>query len=155
MKVYFITGMAADKNVFKYIQLPENCEAVYLDWIAPMRNDSLTSYASRLADKIDHTVPFGLIGLSMGGMIAAEIKRLYDNATLVLISSIPSSNHLPGYFTFVSKFRLHKIVPISLLKSASIIKRAFTTESAEDKIYLKETIRQSDPVFIRWAIDAV
>ena len=41
MKVYFVSGLAADKRVFKHIILPVGFETVYLDWITPLKNESL------------------------------------------------------------------------------------------------------------------
>src|SRR3954471_14038187 len=125
MKVYFIAGLAADKRVFKYIQLPTGCEAVFLDWISPEKEDTLPSYALRLASTINKEEPFALIGLSFGGMLATEIAKVYQPAVTILISSVPVSKELPGYFRMAGKMRLHKIVPVSLLKSSSLAKRLF------------------------------
>src|SRR5450432_3539489 len=98
MKVYFISGLAADSRVFKYIQLPAHCEAVFLEWITPIKNESLQNYSMRLAERIDMNEPFSIIGLSMGGMMASEIACRLSPAATILISSVPSSKHLPFYF---------------------------------------------------------
>ena len=58
MKVYFISGLAADSRVFKHIRLPEKYQPVYLDWIKANKNESLESYALRLAKKIDMNEKF-------------------------------------------------------------------------------------------------
>jgi len=155
MKVYFISGLAADKRVFKYIQLPTDCEAVFLDWISPEKDESLASYALRLAEKIDSSAPFGLIGLSFGGMLAIEIAKQYKPAITILISSVPVAKQLPGYFRMVGKMGLHKIVPVSLLKSSAATKRFFTREKNADKKLLWEIINESDAGLIRWSVDAI
>lgn len=155
MKVYFISGLGADRRVFKNIQLPEGFEVVYLDWIPALTEESLESYALRLGEAIDRSRPFIVVGLSMGGMLATAIARYYKPAATILISSVPSSAHLPGYFKIAAKLRLHKIVPVSFLKSMSVLKRTFTTKTAEDKKLLCQVIRESDPAFIRWAMDAI
>src|SRR6478752_103643 len=98
MKVYFISGLAADSRVFHHIRLAEEHEMVHLQWIEPVVNETLGSYAERLAEKIDTAEPFALVGLSMGGMIAAEIAQTYKPVSTILISSIPCSLHLPTYF---------------------------------------------------------
>lgn len=155
MNVYFISGLAADRRVFKYIQLPSVYKPVYLDWIKPTPKESLQSYALKLATAINKNERFILVGLSLGGMIAAEIAKQYHPEQLILISSIPTHKHLPVYFKIIGKLRVHKIVPVSFLKSASIIKRFFTAETTADKMYLKQAIRESDPAFIKWAINAI
>jgi pimeloyl-ACP methyl ester carboxylesterase len=155
MKVYFISGLAADSRVFKYIQLPKNCEAVHLHWIDPLENESLQNYSLRLAEKINTSEAFAIIGLSMGGMIASEISHKLNPAITILISSIPSSKQLPSYFKIGGKLRLHKLIPISLVKNAALAKRFFTTETDDDKLTLRQIIKDSDAKFIHWAMDAI
>jgi len=155
MKVYFISGLAADKRVFKYIQLPAGCEPVFLDWIAPQKEDTLPSYALRLAERINRDEPFALVGLSFGGMLATEIAKQYKPAVTILISSVPVSKELPGYFRMAGKIGLHKIVPVSLLKSSAATKRFFTREKNADKRLLLELINESDSGLIRWSVDAI
>jgi pimeloyl-ACP methyl ester carboxylesterase len=155
MKVYFISGLAADKRVFKHIQLPEGCDAVYLDWISPEKDESLSSYALRLAESINRQEPFALVGLSFGGMLATEIAKQYKPAVTVLISSVPVSTQLPGYFRMAGKMGLHKIVPISLLKTSAATKRFFTRENKEDKKLLWQIINESDTGLIRWSMHAI
>lgn len=155
MKVYFISGLGADSRVFHHIQLPPGFEAVYLDWIKPKQNESLHGYATRLAERIDASDKFILVGLSMGGMMAVEIAKRYHPVMTILLSSVPCSPNLPFYFRVAGKLRLHKLVPVSLLKSASFIKRFFTVEKKEDKKLLRQLIYDTDPAFIRWALNAI
>jgi pimeloyl-ACP methyl ester carboxylesterase len=155
MKVYFVSGLAADGRVFKNIQLPAHCEPVLLEWITPLKKESLKNYALRLAEGINASEPFAIIGLSMGGMISAEIARQYKPAFTILISSVPSSKQLPFYFKAVGVLRLHKMVPVSLVKSAAKLKRVFTSETDEDKAILRHIIQESDSKFIYWAMDAI
>lgn len=155
MKVYFISGLAADKRVFKNILVPPHCEMVHLDWIPPVNKETLTAYSLRLAKKIDTEEPFSLVGLSMGGMIAAEIARHYRPVRIILISSVPSSEQLPVYFKWLGKINAHRVIPVSVMKSAAITKRLFTAESKEDKLILKQVIRESNSHFIRWSVNAI
>lgn len=155
MKLYIISGLAADSRVFTHIKLPPNFEAVHLHWIPPQKKEPLSSYSLRLAEKIDTTEPFVLLGLSMGGMIATEIAKRYQPAATILFSSVPLSSHLPKRFMLAKRLGLYKLVPVSLLKSASMIKRVFALEAPEDKIILRQVVKDSDPAFIRWAIEAV
>jgi pimeloyl-ACP methyl ester carboxylesterase len=155
MKVYFVSGLAADSRVFKNIELPDGCVPVYLEWIPPYPNESLQKYALRLADGIDSAEPFALIGLSMGGMISAEIARRYKPVVTILISSVPGSKQLPFYFKAAGSLGLHKLVPVSLVKKAARFKRVFTVETDEDKQVLHSIINDSDDGFIYWAMDAI
>ncbi len=89
MNAYFISGMAADERLFKEIMLPSAYKLQFLSWITPLCKESLSNYASRLANKIDRTEPFILIGLSMGGMMAVEIAKTLHPEKIILISSVP------------------------------------------------------------------
>lgn len=147
--------MAADERVFKYIQLPEGFEIVHLTWITPLKEESLPSYAARMAERIDTTQPFVLVGLSFGGMLVTEIAKRFPPVKTILISSVPVSKHLPGYFRVAAALRLHKVVPIGLVKTSARLKRFITREKSEDKKLLWEIIKSSDPAFIRWSMEAV
>ncbi|WEK35289.1 MAG: alpha/beta hydrolase [Candidatus Pseudobacter hemicellulosilyticus] len=154
-KVYFISGLGADHRVFKYLQLPQGVEAVHLHWIQPQVEESLPDYARRLAAGIDTSEPFALVGLSFGGMLASEIARQCHPVQTILISSIPVSTHLPGYYRVAGKLRLHRIVPIGFVKLMARSKRLFTAEKGDDKKLLWQIIQESDPLFIRWALGAI
>jgi pimeloyl-ACP methyl ester carboxylesterase len=155
VNVYFISGLGADGRVFNNLVLPPHCQKLHLDWIPPLKDESLPDYARRLATRIDRTKEFYLAGLSFGGMLAVEIARQLPPKKLILISSVPAPAHLPFYYQFAYHLRLHKIVPISLLKQGSLIKRLMTKETKGDKAMLRQMIRQLDPVFTRWAMHCI
>lgn len=154
-RVYFISGLAADERVFKYIHLPEGVEMVHLNWITPGSDESLSAYALRLSEKIDTTEPFVLVGLSFGGMLATEIAKRLKPVQTVLISSIPLSAHLPKYFRAAAAINLHKVIPIGFVKMMARSKRFFTRETGDDKKLLWQIINESDTRFIRWAMGAI
>lgn len=154
-KVYFISGLGADHQVFKYIRLPEGMVAVHLHWLKPGKTETLQEYAARLAEHIDIAEPFALVGLSFGGMLATEIAKRNQPQHIILISSIPLSAQLPGYFRIAAALRLHRIVPVGLVKFAATSKRLFTNEKNEDKKLIRELIRNTDPFFLRWAMGAI
>lgn len=155
MKVYFISGLGADRRVFKNIQLPSYCEAVYLDWIAPLKDETLAGYALRLAQNINTKEDFSLIGLSLGGMMAVEIAKKYSPLHTILISSIPSSTHLPIYYKAAGTLQLHKLIPITAIQKTRFLQRFFTTKTLEEKQLLQEMVYNMDVDFIRWAINAI
>ena len=154
MKVYFIPGLGADKRVFRYISLPETCEAVYLEWLKPDKKESLEKYSIRMSQQIQSDEPFYVLGLSLGGMIAAEITRIFPQSKLILIASIPHAGHFPFYYRWINKAGLQKLVPVTLIKTFVYMKRYFTAETLEDKNLIRSMARDADPSFIRWAMNA-
>lgn len=155
MNIYFIPGLGANKKIFRNIIVPDGYAAHYLEWITPHRKETLPQYALRLAENIDTSRPFVVVGLSMGGMIAAEIVNKHPNGEMIILSSITSHNDLPFYFRYAGKVKLHKLIPVSLLKYASNIKRLFTAETSEERSVIRKMIRETDDYFIKWAMHAI
>lgn len=155
MNIYFIPGLGADKKIFRSIRIPEGSKAYYIEWIKPLKNETLVSYSNRLSQQIDTTQPFLVVGLSFGGMLATEIVNRHNHGKMIILSSVPSADDLPFYYRIAGRMNLHRLVPVSLMKSAALMKRLFTAETAEQKAYLRMAIREVDTSFIRWALDAI
>ena len=155
MKAYFISGLGADKKAFLKIKLPAAYEPVYLDWIPPQKNESLTNYARRFSSLIKNDDAFILIGLSFGGMLASEIARLRRPMKTIIISSLASSNELPWYFKQAGKIGLHKAVPMTFLKAGTVIKNIMGVASKEDKAIIYNYAKYADPDLVRWSLHAI
>jgi pimeloyl-ACP methyl ester carboxylesterase len=155
MKVYFIPGLAADKRVFRHIRLPDGFDAVYMEWVAPEKQENLQEYAFRLATQIDTKESFIIIGLSFGGMLAIEIAKKFNPYKVILIASVPHHQHLPSYYRTAYRAGLHRIIGVNMMKKAVFLKRYFTSESRDDKTIVRQMARDIDPDFIRWAIRAI
>jgi len=155
LKAYFISGLGADKKAFQKIKLPSAYEPVFLDWIAPQKNESLSNYARRFSSLIKNDDAFILIGLSFGGMLASEIARLRSPMKTIIISSLASSNELPWYLKNAGRVGLHKAVPIKFLKAASILKNFMGVRSKEDKAIIYNYAKSADPDLVRWSIGAI
>ena len=154
MRAYFISGLGADKKAFQRIKLPTGYEPVYLDWIIPEKNESLTDYARRFSSLINDE-SFVLIGLSFGGMLACELARLRNPAKTIIISSIPTSDELPWYFKRAGRIGLHKYVPVKLLGAATVLKNMFGTISKEDKALIYNYAKYADSNLVRWSLHAI
>jgi len=155
MNVYFISGMGADSRVFHYLDLPEGFNKVCLEWIDHRSRETLKDYSLRLAEQIDTSEPFVLVGLSMGGMMAIEIAKHHKPSLTILISSAQTKHQLSGFYSFVRVTNLYKLIPVTVLKSLSVLKRRFTKEDQATKTILTNVIRSSKNDFLKWAIPAV
>ena len=151
MNVYFISGMGADHRAFSYITLPKGFEAIHIPWIKPDNNEPLAAYALRLAAAINKSEPFILVGLSMGGMMAVEIAKKFPPVCTVLISSIPLSGQLPGYYRVAATLNAGFLFPPSLLKKLVGLKKAISPASK----LVREMFRDCDEDFFKWAMTAV
>jgi len=155
LKVYFIPGIGADYRLFTHIRLPEGYTPSYVHWIDPIENERLGDYAFRLTGQFDTSEPFILVGLSLGGMMAVEIAKRIRPVCTIIISSIPVTDHLPGYFRVAGRLGMGKLISPSFLKAASSAKHALTMHPASNRRLMFDIIRDGDDRFIRWAINAV
>ncbi len=156
MNAYFISGLGADRRAFCRIKLPAGFTATYIDWIAPLPKETLSSYALRLAKVIDASAPFVLIGLSMGGMMSVEIAKVLKPKLVILISSIKCRKELPWYYKLAGTFYLDRLMPASSLKKASFMSYYFVgTPDHDSRHLLKQLTKDSDLAFVRWAIRAI
>ncbi|HVS97817.1 MAG TPA: alpha/beta hydrolase [Puia sp.] len=155
MKIYFIPGMGADHRVFTYVRLPEGYEPFYIQWIDPLRRESLGDYAARLLQQIDTTQPFVLAGVSMGGMLCVEIAKLVRPVCTVLISSVPVSAHLPKMYRLAGKLGLDRLVPAALLKFAAIVKHSLLMYPHRDRRLMRQIIRDTDDRFLYWSLRTI
>ena len=156
MKAYFISGLGADKKAFQNIKLPTGYEPVFLNWISPEKKDeSLHDYAARFAGLINNDQEFILIGLSFGGMLASEIARIKKPFKTIIISSLASSDELPWYFKQAGKIGLHRALPVTFLKTATLLTRLMGAGTPQDKAVVFHYIKNADPAFIRWSLNAI
>lgn len=155
MNAYFISGIAADRRLFRRNQLPDDYDPFYLDWIQPVQNETLSDYARRLAGNINQNKPFILIGTSLGGIMAVEIALKYHAQAVIIIGSVSLHTQLPKYFRMAGLLKIHKLVPGNIFKYSAIAKHYFSPEDAEDKQVIIRMIKETDPGFIKWGMNAV
>jgi len=157
MNTYFISGLGADKRIFSKLKLDEKINIIHLDWITPVKNESLSVYAERLSKVIDKAQPFALVGVSFGGMIAVEIAKVLKPTTTIIISSTMLSIHLPPLYRFAGSLGLLNIIPAKLLKSSNKLTQNyyFGTRSGSEKTLLSKIIKDTDPIFLKWAIGSI
>ena len=156
MRVYFISGLGADKRAFQNINLPQPFETIYLNWIAPLPEESIANYAQRLAGQINKSENFILVGLSFGGLIATEIARIIPPHKLVLISSVTTRKALPLQLRLAGLFNVEKLLPYkSLQKPGRFLNYAFSPLDTESRQIIHDMVVNADPNFIKWAIKAV
>ena len=154
MIIYGLSGLGADERAFQKLKLDH--EFVPIKWVIPIQKESLKSYALRLADQIDTTQPFVILGLSFGGMLASEICKILNPSLTILVSSASTRKELPAYFAVVRLLGLAQMVPAKLFKPpAWIMRRYFRLKRNPNRALVKEIMADSDPVFLKWAIGAM
>ncbi|MEO6071258.1 MAG: alpha/beta hydrolase [Chitinophagaceae bacterium] len=157
MTIYFISGLGADKRMFKNLSLPPQYSLVYIDWIEPLHeHEPLQSYCQRLAEGIDSSKDFVLVGLSLGGLAAIEIARFLKPKDIILISSIATKYELPWTFRVGRFFKLDQIIPLHLLKTPSaLLTWLFGAKTGEEKSLLKSVLVETTDTFLKWSVGQI
>ncbi|GAA4313134.1 alpha/beta hydrolase [Compostibacter hankyongensis] len=155
MDVYFISGLGADERIFQYLQ-PEGIRLRPVKWITPHATDTLHTYAKRLLSQIPDPHPV-ILGMSMGGMAAAEIAKLIPVRKIILVSSIKTCRERPWYFGLLRIIKVHRWLSYRLLTRMGLWLGdwLFGTGNAAESRLLHEVIRDTDETFFRWAWEQV
>lgn len=153
-EIYVLSGLGVDERVFKFVDFGKH-QVTFVKWISPLADESIEGYAKRLVSQINSVRPV-LIGLSFGGMMAIEISKFIETEKIILISSAKTTNEIPFYFRWVGFFGLHKIVPARLTSKSNWLAQWFFGAASEiDKRMLDDILRETDPIFLKWAIDKI
>lgn len=153
-KIYCISGLGADERAFSRLKL-EGYSIVYLPWLTPLPQETITAYAIRMSIPIKEANPI-LIGLSFGGMMCIEIAKLIAVEKVILISSIQTGKQLPRWMKAAGRLRLNKILPMRSFKLTEPIQNRFIGITLPDEIELVRSYRRNAPqVYMDWAINEV
>lgn len=151
--VYFVPGMAAGKEIFKNINLPEDRFKIHiLEWLIPEKNEPLKVYAKRMADRV--TEPNSvLVGVSFGGVVVQEMAQFLTLKNLIIISSVKSKRELPTRMKFASKTGAYKLIPTRLVLSADDLTKFSVGPRSKKRLQLyQEFLHVRDKQYLDWAI---
>jgi len=152
--IYLISGLGADKRVYRYIDLG-TYQCHYIEWIEPIKRESIADYTRRLLAQIRHDRPV-ILGVSFGGMIAMEIGKLIETEKIILVSSVKSREDIPWPYRIAGALRLHRLMARFLLrKGNALLFWLFGVRDRNEQLLLTEILKESNPRFTRWAIDNV
>lgn len=153
-KIYFISGLGADERVFVNLKIEAPFQK-HIKWETPYANETLSEYCKRLLLQIDLHSPVVLIGLSFGGIVAQEIAKIIPVKKLIILSSIKNEKEMGWQLRLVRATKIYKLFPASVLKFLNKFTAGyyFGTETKEEDLLLQKIIKDSDPVFLKWAID--
>ncbi len=151
--VYFMPGLAAGKEIFKNIALPEDrYDITILEWQIPGKKETLEAYAKRMAEFItqDDAV---LVGVSFGGVLVQEMKAFLNLRKLIIVSSVKSKHELPPRLKFARKTSAYRLVPTGLvLSTPDLTKFAIGPRTRKRLGLYQEYLSVRSKVYLDWAI---
>lgn len=152
--VVLFSGLAANQHIFDFLDLG-TVNKTYINWVVPHPGESLTQYARRLAGQIPYDRPI-LIGVSFGGMVAAEMSKYLETEKVIVISSAGSHHGIPLYYKMIGLLKLHKLLPASFAaKNGKLLCNLLGIQTDEQKTMLLGILSKVDPVFFHRAINMI
>jgi esterase/lipase len=152
--LYIFSGLGADERVFQHMDF-NGFNTKFIRWETPIAGETIESYASRISLKITSPKPM-ILGLSFGGLMAIEVAKQMETDKVVLIASAKTKWEIPFYYRTIGLLGLHKLLPTSIQKQSNFITNwLFGAKSKSDKKLLKQILKDTDPIFLKWAVDKV
>ncbi|HWB25207.1 MAG TPA: alpha/beta hydrolase [Chitinophagaceae bacterium] len=155
MRVYFISGLGADKSVFQFLDL-SYCQPVFIDWIKPQHDESLKHYALRIKEA--YAIPGDAIitGLSFGGMLATEIAKAFPQTKAVLLSSSKTKDELPAFYKLGKPLPVYKWPPNWVQRQIMFgLEKRFGIISPRGKEIYRGIVKRANISFNKWAVWAI
>lgn len=153
-KVYFIPGLGADSRSFGFLDL-SFCDARFIQWITPSPDETLASYAEKLFASINDEEAT-IVGLSFGGMLATEIAKKHPGTKVIIIASSKTHLEIPLYLRLWRHFPLYKFHSRRTKNYAGqFVLSILGTKGIEQRKVQQQIMKDSDPLFTRWAIHAI
>lgn len=152
--VYFMPGLAASPTIFEYINLPpETFEVYLLEWVLPNGNESLKSYAKRMAEKVIHYDAV-LIGVSFGGVLVQEMKQFLNPRKVIIISSVRCNLELPNRMKIAKSTKAYKLLPTGLMQDVELLTKYAFGDMLKKKLKLYEKyLHMRNKSYLDWAIE--
>lgn len=150
--VYLLHGLAADSRLFDRFQLDSTYQIHKINLPVPFKNETMQTYAQRIAQMIDTTEAFALVGVSFGGMVCTELSTLLPAQKVILIASAGSKNELPKRFRQMKNFPIYKIVPGFFLKwSSFVVQPLIERDRYKQRKTFNRMLRDKNPRFLKQA----
>lgn len=150
--VYFISGMSANCSVFDQIELPTGYSKQYIEWLMPDKEESLDSYTHRMAQDIDTSKSFILIGYSFGGIIVQEMNKFLSPLKTIIIASIKHETEAPTLIKVGRKLGLVDHLPTSFFKPNDYLSDFFAGYVySTDSSVVSKYVSYTDAVYTKWS----
>lgn len=152
--VYFMPGLAASSSIFERIELPKDTfEMHLLEWFLPNKNETLQSYAKRMAEKVKHENAV-LVGVSFGGVLVQEMAQFLNLKKLIIVSSVKCNAELPRRLKFAKTTKAYKLLPTGLMQDVELLTKYAFGDVLKKKLKLYEQyLHRREKDYLDWAIE--
>jgi hypothetical protein len=153
--VYFMPGMSANSLIFERIKLPSKFHSHFLEWIPPLKSESLKDYSVRLSKSIKHQNPI-LIGVSFGGLIVQEVSKIINAKKVIIISSVKSNKELPLMMQIGKKTKAYKFFNVNWINDFESLALFVFGPIVRNRIELyRKYLSVRDKNYLKWSIHQI
>ena len=147
-------GLAASPSIFERIELPKDTfEMHLLEWFLPNKNETLQSYAKRMAEKVKHDNAV-LVGVSFGGVLVQEMAQFLTLKKLIIVSSVKCNAELPRRLKFAKTTKAYKLLPTGLMQDVELLTKLAFGDVLKKKLKLYEQyLHRREKEYLDWAIE--
>lgn len=147
-------GLAASSSIFERIELPKDTfEMHLLEWFLPNKNESLQSYAKRMAEKVKHDNAV-LVGVSFGGVLVQEMAQFLNLKKLIIVSSVKCNAELPRRLKLAKTTKAYKLLPTGLMQDVELLTKYAFGDVLKKKLKLYEQyLHRREKDYLDWAIE--
>jgi pimeloyl-ACP methyl ester carboxylesterase len=154
--IYCFPGQGSDRRIFESLTVTPGYELKVIEYGTPDAGMTMNDFARRLSEQIDTSRPFVLVGVSLGGMICAELNEILNPEKTIIISSAKNSDELPMRYQFQKSIPLYKLFPGSVLHAGAKLMQPIVEP---DRRHYKETFQSmlssKDPVYMERTVDMI
>ncbi|MBA3970665.1 MAG: hypothetical protein H0X46_00690 [Bacteroidetes bacterium] len=155
LNVYCIPGMGVNERLFRNLKL-DKCNILHIKWETPLKNESLRDYAMRLANQIDTSKPFALVGVSFGGMCSTEIAKQLNPEKVFIISSCKLSKELSIRISALKYFPFYRFFHDGFYKNAVMLaSKQFGVITKEQKSNFKKMLDNAPENYYNGAVNCI
>jgi len=150
--LYLIPGTGADHRFFSRLQLDIPTKVIeWSDWGSAK---TIKEYAEELSIQIDKEEPYGILGVSFGGMVAVEMAKFLSPENLFLVSSAKTYKELPKTVRVSNTFGARYLISPWLIKVAPFAGKVFGV-SKKDKLFFEKMLAETSDLHLKKTIRAI
>jgi pimeloyl-ACP methyl ester carboxylesterase len=154
--IYGFPGQGSNKHIFDSITLDSSFNMVITEYGTPDQGASLNTFAKQLSAQIDTTKPFILLGVSLGGMICAELVEILNPLKTIIISSAKNRMELPNRYKFQKMIPLHELFPGNfILASAKVLQPIVEPDRNKNKKTFKEMLKSKNSKYMKRTVKLI
>ena len=156
MKLYVVSGLGADYTVLERLEMNNTIDVVFLKWLIPERNERFQDYVMKMAEKIDDTEEFYLLGYSFGGIVVQEINKIKKAKKIVILGSIKSDKEKSRLIKAGEVTQIPRYLPERFFNEKSTIAYSFFRKLFDPKNpKIMQYFRVRNPYYLKWSVEKV